>query len=111
MMTDQDRNAGTPASHAAKDRQRRPSDGSGVWFRSWIGPLAGAGRGLRALLPALFAILLLAGWTPEAGAQSTTVSPAGVCEGQTTEVTYSNVGNASLNVSIRWGPQTVDRVA
>ncbi len=84
MMIDRDRNAGTAsASLRYPPRQGRAS----LVTRT----------GLRALLPALFAVLLLAGWTPEAKAQSVTITPTGVCEGQTTEVTVSNVGNSNLS--------------
>ena len=92
MMTDQDRTAGTPASHAATDRSRHPSHGGlRAWFRSWLAPLAGARTGLRALLPALFAFLLLAGWTSGAGAVTLTANPSFVCEGQTVDVVFSGL--------------------
>ncbi len=95
MMTDRDRTAGTPASHTPTDRLRRPSHGGMARFRAWLGARAGAGCGLRALLPALFAFLLLAGWTPEAGAQSLTANPSFVCQGQTVDVVISGPSNTS----------------
>ena len=95
MMTDQDRNAGTPASHAAAERPRLPSDDERrARFVSWIDRTTR--HALRTALSGLLALLFVAGMVPEAGAQ-TTATPAGVCEGQTTEVTVSNVGNSNLS--------------
>ncbi len=90
-MSDQDRTAGTPASQAAAEHPRHPAHGGLTWFRSWIAPLAGARIGLRTLLPALFAFLLLAGWTPEAGAVTLTANPSFVCQGQTVDVVFSGI--------------------
>ena len=89
MMTDRDRNAGTPASHAAERPGHHPHGGLEAWFRFRLAPLAGARAGLRALLPALFAFLLLAGWTPGAGAVTLTANPSFVCQGQTVDVVFS----------------------
>ncbi len=88
MMTDRNRIAGTPASQAA-ERPRHPSHGGRAWFRSWLAPLAGARTGLRTLLPALFAFLLLAGWTSGAGAVRLTANPSFVCQGQTADLVIS----------------------
>ena len=71
MMTDHDRTAGTPASRAAADRQRHHSPGGvGPWFRSRPAPLAGFRCGLRGVLSALFAFLLLLGLSTGVQAQT-----------------------------------------
>ena len=98
MMTDRDRNAGTPASHAAAEHPRHPAHDGRAWFLVWIAPLAGARAGLRALLPVLFALLLLAGWTSGAGAATLTLTPSFVCEGQTADVVVSGASAGQQHV-------------
>ena len=70
-MTDHDRTAGTTAaSHPADEHPRHPSHGGRAWFRSWFAPSAGARCGLRGVLPALFAFLLLLGLSTGVQAQT-----------------------------------------
>ena len=95
MTTDHGRSAAMPALASAAGRPLHPSDGGRrsrggfAWFRSLFGLPAGAGRALRTALPGLLALLVAAAWT--SGAQAQTASPAGLCEGQITEVTFSNI--------------------
>ena len=95
MTTDHGRSAAMPALASAAGRPLHPSGGGRrsrggfAWFRSLFGLPAGAGRALRTALPGLLALLVAAAWT--SGAQAQTASPAGLCEGQITEVTFSNI--------------------
>ena len=85
MMTDRDRTAGTAsASLRQQPRQGRTS----LVTRT----------GLRTLLPALFACLLLAGWTSGAGAVTYTPNPSFVCQGQTADITVSGLSAGASQI-------------
>ena len=106
MTTDHGRSAAMPALASAAGRPLHPSGagrrsrGGFAWFRSLFGLPAGAGRALRTALPGLLALLVAAGWSTEASAQ--TVTPSYVCQGQTVDVVvtdsrYPAMGN-SVNI-------------
>ena len=77
-MIDHNRNAGA----ASAPLRRQPRQGRASLITR---------IGLRTLLPALFAFLLLAGWTSGAGAVTLTANPSFVCEGQTVDVVFSGL--------------------
>ena len=106
MTTDHGRSAAMPALASVAGRPLHTCDGDRrsrggfAWFRSLFGLPAGAGRALRTALPGLLALLVAAGWSAEASAQ--TVTPSYVCQGQTVDVVvtdsrYPAMGN-SVNI-------------
>ena len=96
MMTDRSRNAAAPtiiplapASRSVADHPRRPRRGR-ARFASWIGRLAGLRPALGSVMPGLLALLLVAGLSAEARAQTLpSVSPTEIYEGETLEFTLT----------------------
>ena len=102
MTTDHGRSAAMPALASAAGRPLHPSDGGRrsrggfAWFRSLFGLPAGAGRALRTALPGLLALLVAAGLSAGAAAQTPTipsVSPTEIYEGETLDFTYNISGS------------------
>ena len=58
------------------------------WLCSWMGLIG---------TPPTLLALLLAGWTPEAWAATLTLTPAGVCEGQTVDMKATGGSGGQLN--------------
>ena len=96
MTTDHGRSAAMPALASAAGCPLHPSDGHRrsrggfAWFRSLFGLPAGAGRALRTALPGLLALLVAAGLSAGAQAQTPTlpsISPTEIYEGETLDFT------------------------
>ena len=109
MMTDHNWTAGTPASHAAAERPRLPSDDERrARFVSWIDRTTR--HALRTALSGLLALLFVAGMVPEAAAQSTdTISPTEIYEGERLTFTINTNTESPLGVSVASGGTATNR--